>query len=175
MLQVSFTNAEIEELKEGRYRHPEPRVRRKLEVLWLKSQGLPHHQIARLAGVTTRTVRRLLNEFLEGGLERTKENRYRGQPSELNTHAESLKEYFGKHPPATVAEARHRIEEIKGIARSETQTRAFLKRIGFRRLKLGAVPGKVDEAKQQEQREFLENRLNPALDEAEKGERKIFC
>jgi hypothetical protein len=44
----------------------------------------------------------------------------------------------------------------------------------MRRLKLGGVPGKVDQTKQQEQREFLENHLNPALDEAERGERKIF-
>jgi hypothetical protein len=85
-----------------------------------------------------------------------------------------VKASFEKQPPATVSEARHRIEQLTGIRRSETQVRAFLKRLGLRRLKLGGVPGKVDEAKQKEQREFLEERLNPALDEAERGERKIF-
>ncbi len=174
MLVLEFTADEIRELGYWRYRHPEPRVQRKFEILWLKSQDLPHGEIARLAGVAPRTVQRVLNEFLEGGLERVEENRYQGSPSELNGHAESVKAAFEKSPPATIAEARHRIEQLTGITRSETQVRAFLKRIGMRRLKLGGVPGKVDEAKQQEQREFLEQRLNPALDEAERGERKIF-
>ncbi len=172
MLFVEFTADEIQDLVYWRYHHPEPRVQRKYEMLWLKSHSLPHGEIARLAGVNPRTVQRVLNEFLEGGLERVEENRYQGAPSELNAHAESLKASFEKQPPTTVAEARHRIEELTGIVRSETQVRAFLKRIGMRRLKLGGVPGKVDEAKQQEQREFWEHRLEPALDEAERGERK---
>lgn len=174
MLIVEFTTDEIGELGYWRYHHPEPRVQRKYEILWLKSQGLPHGEIARLAGVNPRTVQRVLNEFLEGGLEKVEENRYQGAPSELNAHAASVKASFEKQPPATISEARHRIEKLTGIRRSETQVRAFLKRIGARRLKLGGVPGKVDEAKQQEQREFLEDRLEPALDEAERGERKIF-
>lgn len=62
----------------------------------------------------------------------------------------------------------------KNTLRSEPQVRAFLKRLGMRRLKLGGEPGKVDEAKQQEQREFLINRLDPALDAAERGECEIF-
>lgn len=174
MLLVEFTADEIRELQEGRFHYPEPRVQRKYEVLWLKHCELSHQEIARLAGVTSRTVQRILNEFQAGGLERVQQNHYLGQPSKLNAHAESLKASFEKQPPATIAEARHRIEELTGILRSESQVRAFLKRLGMRRLKLGGVPGKVDEAKQQEQRDFLETRLNPALDAAERGECKIF-
>jgi transposase len=174
MLFIEFTSDEIQELGYWRYHHPEPRVLRRYEILWLKSQDLPHKEIARLAGITPRTVQRVLNEFIEGGLERVEENHYQGSPSELNAHAESVKASFEKQPPATISEARHRIEQLTGIRRSETQVRAFLKRLGLRRLKLGGVPGKLDEAKQKEQRKFLEERLNPALDEAERGERKIF-
>jgi len=174
MLLVEFTEDEIQELRHGRFHYPEPRVQRKYEVLWFKSQGLAHVEIARLADVSTRTVQRILNQFLEGGLESIQKNHYRGQPSKLNDHEELLKAAFEKQPPATIAEAAHRIEELTGIRRSETQIRAFLKRIGMRRLKLGGVPGKVDQAKQQEQREFVEKRLDPALDAAERGERKVF-
>lgn len=174
MLSIVFTADEIWDLQHGRFHYPEPQVQRKYEVLWLKSNGLPHMEIARLAGVSPRTVQRILNQFLAGGLESIQRNLHQGQPSKLNAHAESLKASFEKQPPATIAEATHRIEELTGIRRSEPQVRAFLKRLGMRRLKLGGVPGKVDQAKQQEQREFLENRLNPALDAAEHGERKIF-
>jgi transposase len=96
MLVIEFTSDEIRELGYCRYHHPEPRVQRKYEILWLKSQGLPHGEIARLAGITPRTVQRVLNEFLEGGLERVEENYYQGSPSELNAHAESRESVFRK-------------------------------------------------------------------------------
>lgn len=97
-----------------------------------------------------------------------------GRPSALNAHAQSRTESFEKRPPASTGEAKSRIEEMTGIVRGETQIRAFMKRIGMRRLKLEGVPGKVDQSKKQEQREFLEDRLSPALNEAERGERKMF-
>ena len=41
MLRLTFTDAEKRALKHERFHHPHPRVRRKMEVLWLKSQGHP--------------------------------------------------------------------------------------------------------------------------------------
>lgn len=174
MLQISFTDEQVQELDYWRFHYPDPRVQRKLEVVWLKSQGLVHQEIARLAGVSARTVQRHLNEYTEGGIDRLTQNNYAGSPSELNQHAQTLKEYFEKHPPSTIKEAQHQIEQLTGIRRSETQVCEFLKRLGLRRRKLGGVPGKVDEEKQKEQREFLEDKLEPALEEAEQGERRVF-
>ena len=45
MIVIDFTQEAIEALNYQRYHHPHPRVQRKMEALWLKSQGLPHHQI----------------------------------------------------------------------------------------------------------------------------------
>ena len=56
MLQVTWTDDAVAALGQGRFHEPDPRVRRKLEVVWLKSHGLAHHQIASLAGVSSRTV-----------------------------------------------------------------------------------------------------------------------
>ena len=52
MLRLTFTPAEAEAdaLEHERFHHPHPHVRRKMEALWLKSQGLAHQDIARLAG-----------------------------------------------------------------------------------------------------------------------------
>ena len=41
-----------------------------MEVLWLKSHGLTHDEIAAYADVSRRTVQRYLDEYLEGGLSR---------------------------------------------------------------------------------------------------------
>ena len=42
MLKLDFTEDQKQVLHYERYHHPHPRVRQKMEVLWLKSQGLPH-------------------------------------------------------------------------------------------------------------------------------------
>ena len=52
--------------------------------------------------------------------------------------------------PATIAEAVARIEELTGIKRSPTQVRVFLKKLGFRRLKVGCLPAKADPVQQAE-------------------------
>ena len=175
MIRINLTDEEIATLSFERYHYPDPRVQKKFEVLWLKSQGLSHETIAQLSGVCTRQVQRYLHEYLEGGMERLKQNHYSGSPSELNQHAETLKDYFMKNPPSTTAQAQKALEELTGLRRSLTQVREFLKRLGMKRRKVGSAPGKADDpAKQQEQREFLETQLNPRLDEAEQGKRKFF-
>jgi transposase len=175
MIRINFTDEEIAVLNFERYHYPDPRVQKKFEVLLLKSQGLSHEMIAQLSGVCSRQVQRYLNEYLEGGFERLKQNHYAGSPSELNQHTETLKDYFSKNPPSTVAQAQKAIEDLTGIRRSLTQVREFLKRLGLKRRKVGSAPGKADDpVKQQEQREFLDTELKPRLDEAEQGKRKIF-
>ncbi len=71
-------------------------------------------------------------------------------------------------------QARAEIEELTGIRRGQSQIRAFLKRLGLRYRKMGAIPGNGDEGKWKEQRRFLDEELNPRLDEAEVGDRKVF-
>jgi transposase len=174
MLRLIFTEEAIGTLHYERYHYPDPRVQVKMEVLWLKSQGIEHQEIARLTGVTPRTVQRYLHEYLEGGIERLKQNNYVGTPSALNAHATTLKEHFEKHPPHTLAEAQNIIEKLTGLRRSRPQVRECLLRLGMKCRKIAAVPGKVDEAKQQEQERFLRDKLEPRLDDAEAGRRKIF-
>ena len=175
MIRIDFTDEEIAALNFERYHYPDPRVQKKFEVLWLKCQGLSHETIAQFSGVCARQVQRYFNEYLEGGIERLKQNHYSGSPSELNQHTETLKDYFTKNPPSTVAQAQKAIEDLIGIRRSLTQVREFLKRLGLKRRKVGSAPGKADDPeKQREQREFLDTELKPRLDEAEQGKRKIF-
>jgi transposase len=174
MKQFTFTEEERQRLQYERFHYPDPRVQVKIEVLWLKSCGLSHTEIARLADVSSRTVQRYLNEYEQGGLERLLQNNYVTPQSELDQHATTLREYFEKHPPATVKEAQHVIEQLTGIRRETSAVRAFLHRLGMRCRRMGSVPGKLTEEQQAEQRRFLEQELNPALDAAEAGAGKIF-
>ena len=56
---ITFTADDRNALAHDRYHYPDPRVQRKMEVLWLKSHGLTHDQIAAYADVSRRTVQRL--------------------------------------------------------------------------------------------------------------------
>lgn len=174
MVSIEFTEEDRQTLDYERFHYPDPRVQRKMEVLWLLSRGLSIAEVARLASISRKTVGRYAEQYRRGGIEALKRNRYVGPQSELDDHAETLREYFEKHPPSTIKEAQAAIEKLTGIRRGETQARAFLKRLGMRRRKMGAVPGKGNEEKWREQREFKEQELDPRLDEAEAGERKVF-
>src|SRR3979409_2623085 len=96
---ITFTSDDRRALAHDRYFHPDPRVQRKMEVLWLKSHGLGHDAIAAYADVSRRTVQRDLEEYLEGGLSRLR--RCQGHPpqSALAEHRDSLEEYVLEHPP----------------------------------------------------------------------------
>lgn len=148
MTRIEFTEEEIEKLRYERFHHPHPRVQQKMEALLLKSQGVPHWQICEILAITENTLRAYLQAYLEGGVEKLKELKFPCPQSELAAHAETLEGYFREHPPATIKEAVAKIEELTGIRRSETQVRQFLKSLGMRRLKLGAIPAKADPEKQ---------------------------
>ena len=70
MRTFTFSAEDRQDLAHDRYHHPDPRVQRKMEVLWLKSHGLSHDDIATSADVSRRSVQRYLDQYLEGGLSR---------------------------------------------------------------------------------------------------------
>src|SRR3954469_21265018 len=56
MRTITFTPEDLRDLAHDRYHHPDPRVQRKMEVLWLKSHGLSHDAIAADADISRRSV-----------------------------------------------------------------------------------------------------------------------
>ena len=128
MARLTFSQAEQQALQRERFEHPDPRVQRRLEVLWLISQGIVYSLAARLAGVSEATVHRSVAVYRQGGLEALREFQWRKPTSELLAHRDSLEESFRRNPPHTVAEACQRIKDETGIERGPTQVRAFLKK-----------------------------------------------
>ena len=126
--QLHFTPEIQKTLNYERYHYPVPLVMRRMETLWLKSQGLEHEQIAILAGICENTMREYFSLYEEGGVEKLKELNYYHPESAMNEHIISLEAYFLEHPPASIKEAQQKIKEITGIERSETQIREFVKK-----------------------------------------------
>ena len=99
MREFTFSDEDLKAIDHQRYHHPHPHVQRKMEVLWLKSHGLPHQQIADLAGVSLRTAQRYLDEYLQGGLMQVRRCKWRGPKAVLLQHERCVEEYFWDHPP----------------------------------------------------------------------------
>lgn len=175
MIQIEFSPEAIEQLHYERYHHPHPQVQKKMEVLYLKSHNLPHHDICRLCRICKTTLVSYLKQYKAGGIEQLKQLNYTGQPSKLNAHASTVEAYFKAHPPRTVTDAQAKIEQLTGIKRSPSQIRAFLKRIGMKCRKVGFIPGKgSDPDKIEEQERFRKHQLAPLLAEAKAGTRAVF-
>jgi transposase len=171
MIEIKFTEEEKRVLNYERYHHPHPRVQRKMEALWLKSQGEAHQRIAQLTGVTVNVVTKYIKAYKVGGIEKLKEINMYQPESELTAYQQTIEDYFRDHPPATIKEAMSVIEKVTGLKRSEKPVRKFLTRIGLKRRKVGMVPAKADV---NEQEEFKKKNLEPHLKEAQEGKRTVF-
>jgi transposase len=178
MRTFTFSQADLRAIAHDRSHHPHPHVQRKMEVLWLKSHGLPHAQIATLAGVARSTVQRYLDEYREGGLDRVRQFRWHKPGTALAEHTFSLEEHFWDHPPHSTRQAAAVIEQKTGLRRGLTQVRAFLKNhLGLRWAKVGSIPCPPKKEPQEHARTqaaFLADKLEPKLAEARQGKRVVF-
>jgi transposase len=177
MREITFSEADVQAIAHERYHHPDPRVQRHMEVLWLKHHGFSHEDIATLAACSRSTVQRTLREHLRSGLDLLRHVPPEQPRGDLDSHRVSLEEVFTRHPPRGVKQARHVIEEHTGIRRGLTQVRHFLHRLGLKPRKVAAIPippKSTLEGHVKAQAEFLEKKLGPRLEEARQGSRTVL-
>jgi transposase len=170
MLRLAFSEADKQALHYERYHHPHPRVQQRMEALWLKSQGLPHHQIAQLCVISTNTLRSYLKLYHTGGVEALKQLNFHRPQSLLNAYRDTIEAQIWAHPPQTINAAVAMLAALTGIKRSPTQVRLFLKHLGLQRRKGGLLPAKGDPEVQEE----YQKKLEPRLAEAQAGKRTVF-
>ncbi len=175
MMNIEFSEADIEAFDRERFNHAHARVRRKMEALYLKAKGLKHHEICRVCGISKHTLVTWLKHYKDGGIERLGRLNHKGQASKLNAYKDEMIAYVTKHPPTGIAEAQYAVEEQTGLKRSPTHIRKFLLRIGMKCRKVGHVPGKsVEPENMKEQEDFQRDELEPRLEDAKAGKRNVY-
>ena len=175
MIRLDFSAAQIQALEHERFWHSDAQIRKRMEVVFLKSQGVAHGEICRLCRICKTTLSSYLKIYQRRGIEGLVQRHYRGPVSALDAHAEALRRYFHDHPVHTLAQARAVIAQQTGLDRSPTQIRAFLKRLGMRFVKAGALPGDGrDEDRLATQEAFEKEKIQPRLQEAAAGQRAVF-
>ena len=137
---VHLSEAEQAIVASERFSHADLHVRRKMLVLWAVHTGLTRLQAAKVAGVGRATAQRYLAAYRDGGLEGLRRWRVVGPVSKLASHIDTIKASLSDTPVRTIAEAADRIEQVTGLQRGLTQTRVFLKDLGFRWQRTRAVP-----------------------------------
>lgn len=168
---ADFTAEDIERLFEERFLHPHPMIQKRLEALYLKSQGMKHKDICLLLRISRASIANWLKAYQDGGINAVKALNYRKKWGELTSYQQTLEEYFRQHPPRTVREAARKIKELTGLERQSTSIHRFLKIIGLSYRKTGIVPGKADP---QAQEEFKKKHLSPCWRTQEEGVKKCF-
>ncbi len=140
------------------------KTRLKSFVLYLKSFDLKHNEICKICRITKPTLTGYLKEFNNKGIDSFKSLKWKGQSSKLNEYKAIIDNEFEKEPPKSINEAQDRIEKLIGIRRSPTQIRMFLKKLKYKYLKTGSIPGNgdgQDETREEEREDFKKNNWNP--------------
>ncbi len=143
----------------------------KLLVIRMHHEGAKSGFIAKVLNLHANTVTNHLKEYSKGGLAGTLEDRYYRPSSSLAPFLECLKCSFRAAPVADAKQAVARIKSLTGIHLSESQARRFMKGMGMKIRKACSIPGKADP---QLQFKFYTTTLLPKLEEAGRGERKVF-
>ena len=144
MLNISISKEDQEKAKINRFVHPDVHVQRRLHVLYCKSLGYSHKEIALLSGLSYTTIETVLKLYQEKGYDEVCNITYFSPHSELEIHRVTIEEYFRKKPPASISEACKIVKQLTGVERGKTQVRHFLVQLGMRPRKSGSLPGKAD-------------------------------
>jgi len=171
MINPEISEQDRERINRERQYHSHPRVRQRMQALWLKSKELSHKEICRLLDISSTTLTRYLKCYRDKGVEGLLSLNFNQPKSELDAYRPLLIAHFTKKPPASVKQAMSEIETLTGIKLSEQRIRIFLKSLGMSCRKIGMIPAKVDVAQQET---FKKKELEPCLEEAQKGERVVF-
>ncbi len=144
MIKIAFDPKAKEELYKAHQNHPNPRIRKKLMAVYMKSLDIEHETIRETCRVSWPTLLSYFKEYTCGGIDELTKNRYRGHPSELNKFRDEIQSLLVKTPPATVKEAKAKIKELTGITRSDPQIWFFMRKLGLSTRKVCGIPGKAD-------------------------------
>ena len=172
MISLEFSVQDLADIEEACDDPTLPeKMKRKLMCLRMHQQKVRNGVIASVLNISPNTVTSYLKEFDAHGISATLEDRAYRPSSSLAAFLPCLECSFKAIPPRDVSEAMERIHKLTGIKLQETQTRKKLHELGLKYRKTGVIPGKADP---QIQFDFFKSELSPRLEEASKGQRKVY-
>lgn len=171
MLRVVLSGEARAQLKDLQHNHIHPLIRRRALILLLRSENTPNDQITNITGLCENVITGYVHKYLDGGIARLTELKFRKPESKLKPFDSQIKKHFEDNPVATIAQACKEVEQLTGLTLKNTQMRSYLKKIGIKWRKVNSVPAKVNIEAQQK---FHDGSLQPRLEEANAGRRAVY-
>jgi transposase len=156
-----LSDSQITELEKQYKQERDRRIAERMHCLILAAKGYDWPEMRNILLVGIKTLKKWVRVYLAQGIEGLRQWGYQGQEcqlsdeqwAEVEAELESKPYHYAKQVVAFV-------KEKFGIEYSERGMQALLRRKGYRRIKTRLVPGQVNEDKQQEQQEFIEDYFN---------------
>ena len=140
MRQIGFSQDDIKQLSYQSIHHPHPMVRRRMQALLLKSQGVPHKEIGLYLNISQTTLRKYFDLYLSDGVAALQQLHYQGKTNHLLQQQEVIVAAMEANPPTTLKQAQAIIKDATGLERSLPQVRAFLKKTNLSAAKSNNCP-----------------------------------
>jgi transposase len=147
----------IKHLQKAYKQERERRLADRIQCIILFAEGMALQAVRKILFVGIKTLKKWIETFRTQGLEGLLKWGYTGQAGQLNdaqwaeVEGELDKNFYRRAHEVAIF-----VKREFGVEYSDRGMQALLRRKGYRHIKTRLVPGKVDEAKQQEQREFLQ-------------------
>lgn len=172
MKRLDITEEDLADISEAiELPETEQRFRRKLLAVKMVAMGVKRELVLKTLDISHPTLVSYVGEYSAGGLAELLENRSYKPSSCLEEKLEEISAVFRAQPPSNAKHAREVIAQRFDTRLSVSQVRRLLKRIGMKFIKAGSAPGGADA---QMQLDFLKGLLEPRIEQAEKGEIKLF-
>ena len=163
MITIQLDDVQARRLEQAFLQTTDRKIRDRLQVVRMAHRGRPHQEIASDLGVSTRTVQRWLNAYLQGGLTALKPRKAKGQPPAIPPHlASTIRRWVTEGPVKqglnranwTHAELADYLRKTHGITASRSAMQRFCRKIGIRLYRptyrlLRGDPEKQAEAKEE--------------------------
>lgn len=128
MRHIEFSQDDIKQLSYESVHHAHPLVRRRMQALLFKAQGMAHKEIGLYLDISQTTLRKYFDLYLSGGVAALKQLHYQGKTNHLLQQKEVIVAAMEANPPSTLKQAQAIIKEATGLERSLPQVREFLKK-----------------------------------------------
>lgn len=176
MRPLHISDAERQALRCDAVNHPHPRVRQRCLAILLLDLNHRQEEVAQTLRITVRTVRNYRHLF-ETDPQQLRAINWEGSTPRTADFHDQLDKEFTANPARSVAEAAQRIKDLTGLELKPSATRQLLKSLGLRWRRLTSTPIPPNMTLEQQvarQQEFLDTKLQPLLDQAERGKGHVF-
>ena len=141
MIRIRLPEGEAQRLEQAYREETDPKYRDRIQIVRLASRDRPHQQIASDLALTTRTVQRWLNAYLDRGLDGLRPRKAKGQPGKIPAVlADEVRRWVIEGPAKqgldranwTHEELADHLYKTKGVRASRSAMQRFCAKIGIR-------------------------------------------